>query len=207
MTVEIKICGMTNVDDVKAALDYGADYVGFVLYDKSARGISVSLLRDIMGKIPVEAKAVGVFVNESREFVEKTVKECGLYAAQLHGSESAEMFVDCSVRIWRAVWVGKNVKHKINPGEWQAERLVVDAAVPGMFGGSGELADWDEAKKLAVEFPVMLAGGLTPENITDAIKTVQPVGVDVASGVELMPGRKDLEKMKSFIKKVKNNEQ
>ena len=203
MKIEIKICGMTNSDDVKAAVDYGVDYVGFVLYDKSPRGITPQLLRKILDSTGSDLKAIAVFVNESRDYVEKIVNDCGLYAAQLHGCEDPSDFAGFGQRIWRAVSVGEYDSCKIDVKEWQVDRFVVDAAIPGMYGGTGALADWDRAAVIAKEHPVMLAGGLTPLNVADAIATVKPCGVDVSSGLEREPGQKDYDKMKAFMENAR----
>ncbi len=203
MAVEIKICGMTNADDVATALEYGADYIGFVLYDKSPRGITPQLLRKIMDSTDSNLKAVGVFVNESRDYVKKVVDDCGLYAAQLHGCEDPSSFVDFGPRTWRAVSLGEYDNCKVDLKEWAVDRFVVDAAVPGMYGGTGSLADWNKAAVIAEQYPVMLAGGLTPLNVAEAIAAVKPCGVDVSSGLEREPGRKDYQKMKTFMENAR----
>lgn len=203
MSIDVKICGMTNVDDVVAAIEYGADYIGFVLYDKSPRGITPELLRKIMDGIDFDIKAIGVFVNESRDYVEKVMDDCGLYAAQLHGCEAPDDFVDFGKRMWRALSLEKDTDCKVELGKWAAERFVIDAAVSGMYGGTGILADWGKAAEVAFEYPVMLAGGLTPANVAEAIAVVRPLGVDVSSGLELEPGYKDYDKMKVFMEKIK----
>lgn len=197
--LEIKICGLTDSDDVKYALELGADYIGFVLYQRSPRGIEPLTMAKLLDKVGLPCKAVGVFVNMPRAEVEKIAADCSLYAVQLHGDESAEEFIDMALPVWRAV--------RLNDGRcfpdvsgWQAERYVVDAAVPGEYGGTGETTDWKAARVLAEKVPVMLAGGLTPGNVADAVKAVAPLGVDVASGVEYAPGLKDHRKMEDFIK-------
>jgi len=201
MAVEVKICGMTRRDDVVSALDAGADYVGFVLYGPSPRCVSVSDMRRILDGLNQPCRAVGVFVNESREFVETVISECGLYAAQVHGDEDPADFASFTHSLWRAVWVGPKAR-VVAMDAWDAERYVVDAAVPGVYGGSGLCVDWERAADLAANYPVMLAGGLTPENVARAIAIVQPAGVDVASGVEKQPGRKDHVKVARFIASV-----
>jgi phosphoribosylanthranilate isomerase len=198
---EVKICGMTNRDDVMAALELGADYVGFVLYEKSPRGISASDMRQILEGIDVPLKAVAVFVNESRRNVEAIARDCALHAVQLNGDEKAGDFTDVPVPVWRAVRL-RGQECSPDPGTFRAVRYVVDAVVPGMYGGTGVTADWDSAADLAASRPVMLAGGLDPDNVADAIRTVKPVGVDVASGVETEPGRKDRAKVRDFIRNV-----
>lgn len=198
----VKICGLTNKDDAIAALDLGADYLGFILYAGSPRGITATELMRILERIQATRKAIGVFVNESRANVEKMAGDCGLYAVQIHGDEEPETFVDMPVPVWRSVWLHDGV-YKPSPEKWQASRYVIDAAVPGLYGGTGIAADWNEAAGLAVKYPVMLAGGLTPDNVADAVRIVKPLGVDVAGGVEAEPKKKDHGKMKAFIKAAK----
>jgi len=198
MTIEIKICGLTNRHDAEAAIEIGADYLGFVFYKKSVRAVSVSQVSKMRADLPAGVRCVGVFVNEPVARVLEIVGECSLYAAQIHGDEQAEEFRRMGLRIWRAV---KRSAGQWQPAleQWPAERYVADAAVAGQYGGTGVAGDWAAAACLAARWPVMLAGGLNPDNVSDAVRLVRPAGLDVASGVESAPGRKDLEKMRRFI--------
>jgi len=202
MITEVKICGMTRAGDVAAALEAGADYVGLVFYPKSPRAVTPEAARRILDEQTAPCRAVGVFVNESPAEVERIVRACGLYAAQLHGDEAPEAFADFPLRLWRAVWPGSGTR-RIDPDAWRAERYVVDAAVPGLYGGSGVEADWAAAAALAAGRPVMLAGGLTPDNVAAAVAAVRPRGVDVSGGVEAAPGRKDHAAVRAFIAQAK----
>jgi len=202
MTTEVKICGMTRAEDVAAALDAGADYVGFVFYPKSPRAVTADRARRILDAQAGPCRAVGVFVNASPTEVERVVRTCALYAAQLHGREEPAAFADCPVRLWRAVWPGGGVV-RVDPAAWRAERYVVDAAVPGLYGGTGVEADWNAAAALAAARPVMLAGGLTPDNVAAAVAAVRPRGVDVSGGVETAPGRKDHAAVRAFVAQAK----
>jgi phosphoribosylanthranilate isomerase len=190
---------MTNAEDARAALALGADYVGFVLYAGSKRHVTPTTLRRLVETTPALTGVVGVFVNMPRREVEQVAADCGLVAVQLHGDEPAEDFAEMPVPVWRAVkrvgaaWVPA-------PASWPAPRYLVDAAVPGQYGGTGQVADWPAAAELARAHPVMLAGGLTPENVAEAVRAVQPLGVDVVSGVEKEPGRKDHARMAAFIR-------
>jgi phosphoribosylanthranilate isomerase len=204
MPVEIKICGMTNDDDVAVALEAGVDYVGFVLYDQSPRGVTPERVRRIVERADTSIRAVGVFVNEPPAYVDQVARDCGLHAVQLHGREAAADFADLEVPLWRAIWVGSHATIEMVPDDWQAERLVIDAAVPGMYGGTGSRADWEQSAQLAARYPVMLAGGLTPANVVAAVEAVKPLGVDVSSGVEAGPGCKDHGRLRDFIKKVRD---
>ncbi|OVE73824.1 hypothetical protein BVX94_02590, partial [bacterium B17] len=176
-----------------------ADYIGFVLYPSSPRGIGPLAMARVLDRLEFPYKVVPVFVNTPRSEVEKIAADCDLHAVQIHGDEEAAEFEDMPVSVWRAV---KMVDGECAPDitAWKAERYVVDAAVSGQYGGTGEKADWVAARELATKVPVMLAGGLVPENIAEAVKAVEPLGVDVASGVEYAPGLKDHKKIEDFIK-------
>lgn len=204
MKVEVKICGITSVADAETALAAGADYLGVIFHEKSPRYVepvrAARIIRSLRG-----TKFVGVFVNASRADVERIVGECGLYAAQIHGDEPAGEFENMGVPVWRAVkFDGK--QWQPSPEDWPAARYVVDAAVKGRYGGTGAVADWAQAARLAQQRPVMLAGGLTPENVAEAIRRVRPLGVDTASGVQSSPGRKDPARVKAFLESVRSAE-
>ncbi|MEI6809622.1 MAG: phosphoribosylanthranilate isomerase [bacterium] len=199
-SVEIKICGLNRRDDAAAALDLGADYIGFVLYAGSARFISGIRLAKLLDGLSAEKKAIGVFVNESRAVVEKIASDCNLFAIQLNGNERAEEFVEMTVPVWRSVRFLDGHCSPL-PGKWPASRYVVDSAIPGLYGGTGKTADWKKAARFASRHPTMLAGGLTPGNVAIAILVTRPAGVDVSSGVERNPRRKDRAKMKAFIER------
>ncbi len=198
MNIEIKICGLTSLVDAEVALTAGADYLGFVLYERSPRAVSVDSLAEIVHGLGQGVRAVGVFVNSSPEFVRETALRCGLAAVQIHGDESPDAFRAMPVPVWRSLSVS-GVGCKPEPGAWPAARYVADAAAPGLYGGSGTLADWEQAAALATRVPLMLAGGLTAVNVAAAIRQVRPLGVDVSSGVEAEPGRKSHAVVRAFI--------
>ena len=200
--MEVKVCGLTSLDDARAAVDAGADYLGFVFYENSPRAVTARSVIEILAELG-DVRALGVFVNESPQVVVDTVKECGLYAAQIHGDEDANDFRGLEVPVWRALWIEDGVAFP-EPDIWQSERYVVDAAAPGQYGGSGVLADWGIAAELAGRVPVMLAGGLTADNVAAAVTAVRPLGVDVSSGVERTPGVKDHEAVRAFVAAVKS---
>ena len=197
-TLEVKICGLTAEADVVAACEAGADYLGFVLYPPSVRAVSVVRLAELVAAAGAGARTVGVFVNEPPERVRQVAADCGLYAVQLHGDERPEAYAGVAAHVWRAVRVQGDVCQP-DPALWAAERVIVDALVPGRYGGAGVTADWEAAARLARRYAVLLAGGLTPENVSEAVRRVGPRGVDVAGGVEQAPGRKDHEKIRRFI--------
>lgn len=199
--VQVKICGLTNLDDARAAQEAGADFLGFVLYDRSPRGIGARQLRLIADRMQGACKLIGVFVNDSRTSIMQIAADCGLYAVQIHGVESATDFKALPILLWRALRFSAGC-YCPAPADWPAQRFLLDAAPPGQYGGSAQLADWPAAAALACRYPLMLAGGLTPRNVADAIRWVRPLGVDVASGVEQRPAKKDHRKVKAFIKAV-----
>jgi phosphoribosylanthranilate isomerase len=203
MPIEIKICGLTNVDDARVARDAGADYLGFVLYPKSPRGIAAVTLRAILDALDCPGRAVAVCVNLPRAEVECIARDAGLCAVQIHGDEPAGEFANFPVPVWRAVRVGQ-AGATPDPAAWPAARYVVDAAAPGLYGGTGTPADWTEAARFAARRPTMLAGGLTPENVAEAIRRVRPLGVDVSSGVESAPGRKDWDRVRAFVERARS---
>jgi phosphoribosylanthranilate isomerase len=200
--VDIKVCGLTTVEDARIAMDCGADFLGFVLHPASPRFVTAAALSRILDKLPGSPRGIAVFVDEKRKRVEKIASDLGLYAVQLHGDEDAREYADMSVPVWRAVRMYRGAIQP-EPASWLATRYVVDAAVSGRYGGTGVRVDWCLAARFAVKFPVMLAGGLTPANVLRAIQVVKPLGVDVASGVEVSPGRKDPARVERFIRAVR----
>ncbi|MDD5483250.1 MAG: phosphoribosylanthranilate isomerase [Kiritimatiellae bacterium] len=199
---EIKICGITRLADARAARDAGADYLGFVLYDKSPRAISPDALRRIRGALGKNVKCVGVFVNPPPLAAAQQAKDCGLDVVQLCGEEKYESFRLFPLPVWRVIRM-QNGEVTPAPSAWPAERYVLDSNQAGLYGGTGAALDWSAAARIAGENKIMLAGGLTPANVATAIRIVRPFGVDVSSGVELRPGQKDHEKIRFFIEVVK----
>jgi len=201
---KIKICGIKTVDDALAAREAGADLIGFNFYPKSPRYIDAGRCRDVMSVIRRYGHIayVGVFVNASVEEIHTTMETCGLSLAQLHGDETPQMLNELDGKAFKAF---RGIPSDLDGFVRQEEpALLVDASVKGTYGGSGVTADWNAAAELARKYPLLLAGGLTPENVADAIRQVKPWGVDVASGVESAPGVKDPDKMKAFVKAVRS---
>jgi phosphoribosylanthranilate isomerase len=205
MKIDVKICGLTSVDDARAALDSGADYIGFVLHPGSPRAVKLDALPGLLAALP-PARAVAVVVNMDRRTLDWLLGRCALHAVQFHGNEAPALGEGLAVELWRAVAFRAGAWAP-DPGVWGgAARLVVDASDPKRYGGSGELADWGAAAKLAASRRIMLAGGLNPDNVAAAVRAVRPVGVDVASGVESAPGRKDPAAVSRFIEAVRREE-
>ena len=203
MTI-VKICGIKTLKDALAAIEAGADYLGFNFYPKSVRFIEKSACAEITSVLKREhpqIKLVGVFVNSSVDEIKDILQTCHLDLAQLHGDETPETFAQLTPYAFRAFRgiPESNEGYERN----EAPAMLIDAAVKGVYGGSGVTADWAAAAELAKKYPLLLAGGLTPENVADAVRQVQPWGVDVASGVESAPGEKDAGKMSAFVKAVR----
>ncbi len=201
---KIKICGIKTVTDALAAMEAGADLIGFNFYPKSPRYIDVGRCRDIMSVMRRYGHItyVGVFVNASVGTICATMETCGLSLAQLHGDETSEMLSELNGKAFKAFC---GIPENINGFERKdIPAFLVDAAVKGIYGGSGVTADWNRAAELARIYPLLLAGGLTPENVAEAVRQVRPWGVDVASGVESGPGSKDASKMKAFVRAVRS---
>ena len=200
---KIKICGIKTLDDALAAIDAGADYLGFNFYPKSVRFIEKQTCADITSVLKTaypQIKLVGVFVNSSVEEVKGILETCLLDLAQLHGDETVAMLDALDGKAFKAF---RGIPESIDgfAGSW-SPAFLVDASVKGLYGGSGVTADWNGAAELAKKYPLLLAGGLTPENVAEAVGRVKPWGVDVASGVESEPGKKDASKMKTFVKAI-----
>ena len=191
----VKICGITSEEDALLAVAMGADAVGFI-FAPSPRQMAPNRVREIAARLPPEILTVGVFRDSTRQQVVQTVQTCGLKAAQLHGRETPEMTreVRQQVRlVIKGMPAGDPALERWD--EFGADALLLDTPRPG----SGQVFDWSLAEGIPVNRRVILAGGLTPENVADGIEAVRPWGVDVATGVEQAPGRKDPRKVRAFI--------
>jgi phosphoribosylanthranilate isomerase len=201
---KIKICGIKTLNEAHAAVDAGADYLGFNFYPKSIRFIEKNSCADITSvlkqKYP-QIKLVGVFVNLTVGEIKDLMETCSLDLAQLHGDEIVEILNALNGKAFKAF---RGIPERINGfARSESPAFLIDASVKGLYGGSGITADWNGAAELAKKYPLLLAGGLTPENVAAAVSQVKPWGVDVASGVETTPGIKDISKMTAFAKAVK----
>ncbi len=202
MTTKIKICGITNIEDALFAANAGADALGFVFYPKSPRNVAPEVVKEIVAALPPFVTTVGLFVNAPAETIRQTMLATGLDRVQLHGDESPQ---DCCLppyRVVKAVRV-KDAASLVGIADYQVSALLLDAWSDDHYGGSGESFDWQLAKQATGQSPLILAGGLDPANVAQAIATVNPYAVDVSSGVEERPGRKDHAKIKEFIKQVR----
>jgi phosphoribosylanthranilate isomerase len=212
--VKVKICGITNFDDAQAAIEAGADLLGFNFYPKSPRYITPERACEIAAQIRSGAqrpRLVGVFVNSSQEGVRSILEIAQIDLAQLHGDEPVHVVEQLNGRGFKALRPASKTEAEID-AEWFAPHgpnapvLLVDAYRKDQYGGTGHVADWSIATKLAQQYPILLAGGLTPDNVVEAIRQVRPWGVDVASGVECAPGKKDVALMRLFVERARSNE-
>lgn len=200
---KIKICGITNLNDAFLALDLGADALGFVFYRQSKRCISSEDAFGIISELPPFVKTVGVFVNQGVEELRFMKREIGFDLFQLHGDEGP----DYCRQLGNSVIKAMRVKDRINQDDinsFPVQAFLFDAYSTAEFGGTGTGFNWELLKDIAVRKSVILSGGLTPENVAEAIDIVNPYAVDVSSGVEDYPGKKDPAKLKAFIKAVRN---
>ena len=203
MSVRVKICGITNLADAQAAAEAGADALGFVFYEKSPRFVSMKTAAEISRALPPFIMRVGVFVNPPKELVSKAIAECGLSLLQFHGDEPPEFCMQFGLMSMKAFRIRDAGSLKELP-KYKTDAWLLDAYSSDTLGGTGEVFNWDlavEAQKTGR--PIFLAGGLTPENVADAVRKVRPFGVDVSSGVESSPGKKDHNKVRAFINAAK----
>lgn len=206
MTVKVKICGLTNAEDAAAAVEAGADAVGFVFHKKSPRCAEAAVVKGIVKTLPPFVLPIGVFVNEDAKVVRDVVDSCGLALVQLHGDETAAYCEALGRPVLKAIRL-KDRRSFLILAEFQGRAgvrgFLVDAFSSDAYGGTGQTADWSLAAEASSAAPVLLAGGLTPENVSQAILQVRPYGVDVSSGVEASPGKKDHEKVRAFVRAVR----
>ena len=202
MSTRVKICGITNLEDAEAAVAAGADALGFNFYEKSHRHVSLAAAGDICRRLGPVIMRVGVFVNAAEDTITRAIGECGLSLLQFHGDEPPEICAKFGLMSMKALRV-RGAETLKEMEKYRTDAFLLDAWSPEARGGTGAVFNWDlaiEAKKLGK--PIFLAGGLTPENVGGAVRWVRPFGVDVASGVESSPGKKDPAQMRAFIKAV-----
>jgi phosphoribosylanthranilate isomerase len=202
---KVKICGITNAEDALAAVEAGADALGFIFYQKSPRYIVPAVATQIIAGLPPLITPVGVFVNEGVATVRSIMDTCGLAMAQLHGDESAAYCRELSRPAMKALRLkdrGSLLALAEYQGRGGVRGFVLDTFSELAYGGTGQLTDWMLAAEVAKASSVLLAGGLSPENVAEAIRTVRPYAVDVSSGVESAPGKKDHAKVRAFLDAV-----
>ena len=205
----VKVCGITNLEDALAALDAGADLLGFNFYARSPRYVTPAEARKIIERLPEGTSCVGVFVNEpSPADVERIAREAGLGTVQLHGDETPEFCQELrGLSTIKALRVGADY-HVETAVAYDTDAVLLDAYVAGARGGTGHTFDWTLATLTRERVPrLFLAGGLNPDNVAAAVAAVRPYALDVCSGVETAPGRKSPELMRRFVEQVKSSRQ
>jgi phosphoribosylanthranilate isomerase len=201
--MRVKICGITRLQDALAAMDCGADALGFIFAPASRRFISPETAREITRRIPPFVTTIGVFVDSHEEEVRRIVECSGVGAAQFHGSETPAFLRKFSFPVYKAFRVAANFDNGILR-DYPGAAFLLDASAEGEHGRTGQTFDWSVAARSAKYGNIILAGGLTPENVARAIGQARPYAVDVSSGVETSPGIKDPGKIASFMKAVRS---
>ncbi|HTL62750.1 MAG TPA: phosphoribosylanthranilate isomerase [Nitrospira sp.] len=204
--IKVKVCGITNAEDALAAVEAGADALGFIFYEKSPRYVVPAVAANIIAELPPLLTPVGVFVNEGLATVRSIMETCRLAMAQLHGDENVSYCRELARPAMKALRLkdrGSLLALAEYQGRGGVRGFVLDTFSELAYGGTGQITDWGLAADVAKSTPILLAGGLTPENVTEAIRIVRPYGVDVSSGVESAPGKKDPAKMRAFVDAVR----
>lgn len=217
--MNVKICGITSLEDACVAVEAGADLLGFICYAKSSRYVEPDTIAEIIDRLNADFSErrptyVGVFVDETVRQVDHLLDTCSLDLAQLHGSEPPVEVRTLQPRAFKAIRPRQRGDAEaavatyapvmqIAPGR---PAFLIDAYHPWRFGGTGETTDWIAAKVVARRYPILLAGGLTPANVAEAVRIVAPWGVDVSSGVEVEPGRKDHDEVRAFVQAAKSTD-
>jgi len=197
--IYIKICGITEVDDAVKIAELGVNALGFIFYPKSKRYISPDKAKEIIDCLPPFINTVGVFVNEKKESVIDVLNRCPIDILQFHGDETPEYCRQFDRRIIKVFRVNKDFSFD-GFFKFPASAFLLDSLVTGEYGGTGVVFDWDLAVKAKKYGKIILSGGLNPENLSSAVAKVNPYGVDISSGVEIKPGKKDISKVKEIVK-------
>jgi phosphoribosylanthranilate isomerase len=199
----VKICGVTSIADAGMAVNAGADMIGLIFYPPSPRYVTPEQAGAIVASLPADLPAVGVFVNESFETLTQVVRQSGVSRVQLHGDESPDL---CRRLPWHCI-KALRFTDQVQPemmADYPVDAFLIEGFHGALYGGGGVKADWQRVASLHGYGRIILAGGLTPDNVQEAIDTVRPYAVDVCSGVEAMPGKKDAAKVRDFVKRAKS---
>jgi len=200
---KIKICGLTNMEDAMLAAELGADALGFIFYGQSKRYVDPEIARSIVSSLPPFITTVGVFVNQSLNEIVAIKDKVGIDAAQLHGDETPEFCSLVPLKVIKAIRVkGDFDEHTV--AQYPVQAILFDTYSDVEYGGTGKSFNWGILQNISNPSKIILSGGLSPENVAEAISTVKPYAVDVSSGVEDSPGKKDHMKLRKFIEAVKN---
>lgn len=204
LRTRIKVCGITGKEDARAAVAAGADGLGFIFVKQSPRVVDPDMVRAITAELPPFVNSIGVFCDEEIEVVEEIISYCNLTMVQLHGTESPEYCKNISCPVIKSFSVRPETESQELAAYSEVARgFLLDTYHKDMAGGTGEVFDWKLVGQIKPPGPIILAGGLNPENVGEAISLVKPFAVDVNSGVEYQPGRKDIDKLKSFADEVR----
>jgi phosphoribosylanthranilate isomerase len=202
--VKVKICGITSVDDAEEAVEAGANALGLMFYPGSPRHVSLEQAQSIERHLPAYIIRVGVFADQPPEDVFSAMHRCGLHLLQFHGQETPEYCQQFGIMTMKAFRI-RNGQSLLEIPKYKTDSILLDSYVAGKQGGTGEAFNWNlavEAQKFGK--PIFLAGGLTPDNVAIAVQIVKPFAVDVSSGVEKSPGKKDSAKMRAFVAAVRS---
>jgi phosphoribosylanthranilate isomerase len=202
--VKVKICGISNLEDALIAVEAGADALGFVFYDKSPRHVTPEQASEIIRHLPPFVQTVGLFVNESSDRINQLADQCGLDLIQLHGDEDAAFCSRLYRRVIKALRV-KDITSLEEMARFKTAAFLLDAWSPAAYGGTGQTFNWDIAEIAAKSYRIVLAGGLTVENVAGAIRKTRPYAVDVSSSLEISPGQKDPARICAFIRNAKES--
>ncbi|AGB40388.1 phosphoribosylanthranilate isomerase [Halobacteroides halobius DSM 5150] len=199
---KIKVCGLTNLEDAKQAAEVGADLLGFI-FAKSPRQVTNREVAKISKELPAGVKKVGVFANQSKAEIKETITKCDLDYIQLHGSESPKFCKQFRLPVIKAFRV-KDKTSLSQLREYEVDKYLLDTYVPDKLGGTGKTFNWELAIQAKKYGSIIMAGGLEASNVKLAVKKVSPWAVDVSSGVEVKPGKKDYEQVKEFVESVES---
>ena len=200
--IPTKICGITNLSDAQAAAVHGASAIGFIFYEKSSRAISIEDAKFISGHLSNDISKVGVFVNHDKAFIEEAIRSVSLNIIQLHGDEIPGFCNQFDVPVFKAIRI-KNEASLSVMDQYNVAGFLLDTFSNKQYGGTGETFDWSILNE-QIDTPIILSGGLNPDNILDAIDSVNPAAIDVNSGVEISPGKKDHQKINLLFENLKN---
>jgi phosphoribosylanthranilate isomerase len=200
--IPTKICGITNLSDAQAAAVHGASAIGFIFYEKSSRAISIEDAKFISRHLSNDISKVGVFVNHDKAFIEKAIRSASLNIIQLHGDETPGFCKQFEVPVLKALRIKDKASFSVM-SDYNVDGFLLDTFSNKQYGGTGETFDWSLLNE-QIDTPIILSGGLNPDNVLDAIDSVNPAAIDVNSGVELSPGKKDHQKINLLFENLKN---
>jgi len=212
--MRIKICGLTNGEEASAIASLGVDTIGFICASDSPRYVNPDTIKAIIEKLPIQISTIGVFVNENINKITEIVQETGLTGVQLHGEETIDFCIQLR-KLLPDIEIIKAIRYKNNQSKEEAQKylpvidtLLIDTYQKGFHGGTGKTFDWQQMQDFRPSRPWLLAGGIAPDNVLQALNTLQCDGIDVSSNVEISPGKKDLvkiEKLISALESLKNS--